>query len=166
MGVVILFSQYATKFGYVISDVQAGFPDVTLQSLETGEKVTAEFEYKARNFKYHKHDPDGCDFIICWENDWPDCPLRVVELKLVHDISDDEIIAEIAREFNRAVRPLEKGFKTGKHLKCRACGEPLGQVSRVKGKSAVAFGGAIIREGDIPCPSCGSIRRFVSCKRI
>jgi hypothetical protein len=27
------------------------------------------------------HDPAGCDIIVCWEHNWPECPLEVVELK-------------------------------------------------------------------------------------
>jgi hypothetical protein len=45
------------------------------------ERVAIEFEYKSSNFKQHKHDPKGCDIIVCWENDWKDCPLEIIELK-------------------------------------------------------------------------------------
>jgi hypothetical protein len=44
-------------------------------------KARIEFEFKASNFVEHGHDPAQCDFIVCWENDWPDCPLKVIELK-------------------------------------------------------------------------------------
>jgi len=27
------------------------------------------------------HDLKGCDLIVCWENNWPECPLEVLELK-------------------------------------------------------------------------------------
>jgi hypothetical protein len=29
----------------------------------------------------HGHPPDGCDLIVCWEHNWPESPLEVVELK-------------------------------------------------------------------------------------
>ena len=29
----------------------------------------------------HMHDPNGCDIIVCWEHNWPECPLEVIELK-------------------------------------------------------------------------------------
>jgi hypothetical protein len=29
------------------------------------------------------HDPSLCDVIACWEHDWFDCPLEVVELRRV-----------------------------------------------------------------------------------
>ena len=44
-------------------------------------KARIEFEYKASSFEQHGHDPERCDFIVCWENDWPDCPINVIELK-------------------------------------------------------------------------------------
>jgi hypothetical protein len=25
--------------------------------------------------------PAGCDTIVCWEHNWPDCPVEVLELK-------------------------------------------------------------------------------------
>jgi len=44
-------------------------------------RARIEFEFKASNFNEHGHDPDGCDFIVCWINDWPDCPITIIELK-------------------------------------------------------------------------------------
>jgi hypothetical protein len=29
------------------------------------------------------HPLDGCDGIVCWINNWPECPLEVIELKSV-----------------------------------------------------------------------------------
>jgi hypothetical protein len=29
------------------------------------------------------HSVDGCDGIVCWINNWPDCPLEVIELRTV-----------------------------------------------------------------------------------
>ena len=40
-----------------------------------------EFVYQSRNFRAHGHDPDQCDVIVCWEDNWPDCPVEVLELK-------------------------------------------------------------------------------------
>jgi len=36
---------------------------------------------RSSDFKAHKHPVNGCDLIICWEHDWKDCPLEVLELK-------------------------------------------------------------------------------------
>jgi predicted transport protein len=39
-----------------------------------------EFEFKSSGFKAHGHNPKECDIIICWDHDWPDCPIEVLEL--------------------------------------------------------------------------------------
>jgi hypothetical protein len=42
-----------------------------------------ELEQESRNFLKHGHDPNGCDLIVCWEHNWDECPLEVIELKSV-----------------------------------------------------------------------------------
>ena len=39
-----------------------------------------EFEHESRNFLKHMHPVKGCDLIVCWKHNWPECPLEVVEL--------------------------------------------------------------------------------------
>ncbi len=81
-GVIFLFSHLAKKrYGLRIERVQAGFPDC-LAFLGT-QRVRIEFEYRSRNFVLHGHDPEGCDWIVCWIHDWPSVPerIRVVELR-------------------------------------------------------------------------------------
>jgi hypothetical protein len=51
--------------------------------------VRIEFEYASRNFLEHQHDPKGCDIIVCWVHNWPECPewIEVIELsKIVKQI--------------------------------------------------------------------------------
>jgi hypothetical protein len=48
---------------------------------ERWQPVKIEFEYKSRNFLRHMHNPEGCDLIVCWSHNWPECPLEVIELK-------------------------------------------------------------------------------------
>ena len=43
--------------------------------------VKIELEYQSLNFLKHMHDVAGCDLIVCWEHNWPECPLEVIELK-------------------------------------------------------------------------------------
>jgi hypothetical protein len=31
----------------------------------------------------HLHPIEGCDLIICWKHNWPQCPLEVLELQKV-----------------------------------------------------------------------------------
>jgi len=42
---------------------------------EAARKATAPF----------RHDPAACDLIVCWEHNWPECPLEVIELRSVVD---------------------------------------------------------------------------------
>jgi len=42
--------------------------------------VKIEFERESRNFLRHGHLPSGCDVIVCWVHNWPECPVEVIEL--------------------------------------------------------------------------------------
>jgi len=83
-GVVLAFGMMAKELGYVVDSVAGAFPDC-IAKRRVGEKrweaVRIEFEFRSRNFVGHGHDPKGCDVIVCWEHDWPDCPIEVLELK-------------------------------------------------------------------------------------
>lgn len=48
-------------------------------------RVRIEFEFESRNFRDHGHPSNGCDVIVCWRHNWPECPsnLEVVELSRV-----------------------------------------------------------------------------------
>jgi hypothetical protein len=85
-GVVYLFGMVSRELGFSVEALQQGFPDCEGKYLhdknrELWAKARIEFEFRASNFREHGHDENECDVIVCWENDWPDCPLRVVELK-------------------------------------------------------------------------------------
>jgi hypothetical protein len=80
-GVVFLFGMVAKELGFVVQLVTTGFPDCEAMrqvGKDRFRKVKIEFEFKSRNFD---HDPSGCDIVVCWEHNWPDCPLEVIELK-------------------------------------------------------------------------------------
>ena len=83
-GVILIFGMLARELGFVVESVAPGFPDCTAKRRvgpKQWESVRIEFEFRSRNFVGHGHDPKGCDVIVCWEHDWPDCPLEVLELK-------------------------------------------------------------------------------------
>jgi len=85
-GVVFVFGMVSRELGFNIESVQQGFPDCEGKYLYDSKKnlwakARIEFEYKASNFEQHGHDPNQCDFIVCWVNDWPECPVDVIELK-------------------------------------------------------------------------------------
>jgi restriction system protein len=84
-GVIFLFSKIHEQLGMKIEAIQASFPDAKgrRKTSKGWEDIWIEFEYKSSQFKVHKHDPNECDIIICWEHDWKGCPLEVIELRKV-----------------------------------------------------------------------------------
>jgi hypothetical protein len=85
-GVVLLFGMMAEALGYVVESVGGEYPDCEAKrrvatAPERWQRVRIEFEWRSRNFRVHRHDPKGCDLIVCWEHDWPECPVEVVELR-------------------------------------------------------------------------------------
>jgi hypothetical protein len=84
-GVVLLFGMVAKELGYTVEAVQSGFPDCEAKrqiGLERWQRVHLEFEFESRNFRSHGHSLTGCDVIVCWQHNWPDCPphLEILEL--------------------------------------------------------------------------------------
>src|SRR6266852_4761393 len=89
-GVVYLFGMVSSELGLIVEAVQSAYPDCEAKRCVDSrqnrwQRVRVEFEFYSSNFKDHGHDPAGCDLIVCWEHDWPDCPLEVVELRRVID---------------------------------------------------------------------------------
>jgi hypothetical protein len=83
-GVVYLFGALSERLGFLVLRVQTEFPDCEAMRVVNGnrmQRVRIEFEYESRNFLRHMHEPAGCDLIVCWEHNWPECPVEVVELK-------------------------------------------------------------------------------------
>ena len=84
-GVIFLFSKIHDKLGINIEAIQAAYPDAKARrrTAKGWEDIWIEFEYKSSQFKIHKHDPKECDIIVCWEHDWKECPIEVIELKKI-----------------------------------------------------------------------------------
>jgi len=85
-GVVYLFGTRAEELGFTVLCLQTEFPDCEALRLVEGDRcqwVRIEFEYESRNFLKHMHDASGCDLIVCWRHNWPECPLEVLELRKV-----------------------------------------------------------------------------------
>lgn len=85
-GVVFLFGMIAFELGFVVEAIQTGFPDCEAKrridsKSDRWEKVRIEFEYKSRHFLDHGHDIKGCDLIVCWENNWVESNIEIIELK-------------------------------------------------------------------------------------
>jgi hypothetical protein len=85
-GVVFLFGMVSQELGFNIEAIQQGFPDCEGKYLYDDKKnlwakARIEFEYKSSAFREHGHNPEECDYIVCWINDWSDCPISVIELR-------------------------------------------------------------------------------------
>ena len=84
LGVLFLFGTVAAQLGFVVTWIQcSSFPDCEAMILVEGEKwqrIKIEFEHESRNFLRHMHDAKGCDLIVCWKHNWPECPVEVLEL--------------------------------------------------------------------------------------
>lgn len=85
-GVVFLFGMISKELGFVVESVQNPFPDCTAKRLidkrrRLWREIRIEFEFESRRFVKHDHAHPDCDVIICWEHNWPDCPIEVISLK-------------------------------------------------------------------------------------
>ena len=82
-GVVYLFGTMAERLGFVVMQIQSGFPDCeAMRRIDQfrWQRVFIEFEYESRNYRRHRHPMKGCDLIVCWKHNWPECPFEVLEL--------------------------------------------------------------------------------------
>ena len=83
--VVQMFGAIAGELGFEIIGNRSAFPDCearrkTATSRESYIKCLIEYEFSSSDFKKHKHPLTGCDLIVCWQHDWRECPIQVLEL--------------------------------------------------------------------------------------
>jgi hypothetical protein len=76
------------ELGFLVEAVHVSYPDCAAKRRvdrrrDRWQQVRIEFEYRSSHFRNHEHDLSECDVIVCWEHDWPDCPLEVIELRRV-----------------------------------------------------------------------------------
>ena len=82
-GVLFLFGKVAEDLNMYIEELRPEAPDAIARRF-TGkgwERLRVEFEQRSSDFKQSGRDAENCDLIICWEHDWPTCPLEVIELR-------------------------------------------------------------------------------------
>jgi len=90
-GVVALFVYFMDRLKdhkfVKIESIRAGFPDACVIEKEGNvcNRKYVEFEFKASKFREHvkskTHRTIKCDYVVCWENDYYSCPIKVIELK-------------------------------------------------------------------------------------
>ena len=100
LGVVFLFAALRKKFGVRVELIRAGFPDCIAR--QGTKRIRIEFEYKSRNFRTHKHPGKQCDWLVCWEHNWPDVHKHFKRLKVV------ELRREFGLGFNVWFQPVGK----------------------------------------------------------
>jgi hypothetical protein len=90
----------------IIDQVRTPFPDCLARNAESGQPIRIEFELYGRHFFQHRHDPNDCDMIVCWINDywgqWPD-NLCVVQLREVVRTKCPSIIEDISEREPRTL---------------------------------------------------------------
>lgn len=79
--VVAAFSIIARRLGFVILDLGTTFPDCRAREIDTQKEVRIEFEYRSSDFVAHGHPLDGCEMIVCWEQDVKLAQPKVIALK-------------------------------------------------------------------------------------
>ncbi len=88
-GVIYLFGVLAGRLGFSVETVRTAFPDCIAKrrvGLDDWQNVRIEFEYQSRSFPIHGHNPEGCDLIVCWTHNWPDCPKDMEVISLEQEI--------------------------------------------------------------------------------
>jgi hypothetical protein len=63
-------AQEHLPFAFAVTGIGTAFPDCQGIDPTTGRRVTIEFEVRSRSFLDHGHPARGCDYIVCWEDNW------------------------------------------------------------------------------------------------
>jgi hypothetical protein len=96
--VVVLFSLLLPHLPMrlELDEVREQFPDCLACRLNkdgTRTPVRIEFELFASNFIDHGHDPNGCDLIVCWEDDLAGFSVPRLPLRLLAETTSPPVIA-------------------------------------------------------------------------
>lgn len=84
MGVVALFIEFRNALGFPIVEViRTRFPDAAVfqEAAKGYVRKYIEFEFKSSGYKSHVKSKRKCHYVVCWEHDWKDCPVDVIELR-------------------------------------------------------------------------------------
>ena len=84
--VVQMFGSVAQELGFEIIGNRSAFPDCEARrklqtQRERYEKCLIEYEFSSGDYKKHRHTDVGCDLIVCWQHNWLECPIEVLELE-------------------------------------------------------------------------------------
>jgi hypothetical protein len=91
-GVVYLFGMISHEMGFIIESFVSEFPDCegkrcVDQEENQWEPIRIQFEYKSSDFKTRVsakgYNENQCDLIVCWNHNWEDSPIEVLELRSI-----------------------------------------------------------------------------------
>lgn len=140
-GVRKAFQQLHKEFGFskiLVSRTQ--FPDYVLKD-KKGKRVLAEAEFKATGARNHGREltDGGCDLIICWYDDWPDCPVEILELS--RRIIQPVAFSGFNRE-NEELRRISEAVKKYDAIteKARQLLKDIGEFVRRKDHQSITIG--------------------------
>lgn len=68
-------------FRLVVSSINDAFPDCQGFDPVTKKPIRIEFEVLSRNYLLHDHPMEGCDYIVCWRDNWPESPIPVISIE-------------------------------------------------------------------------------------
>jgi len=79
--VIFVFAKFHKQLGVKeIKSLKSHTSPDCVAIMEDGSEKRIEFEYKSSNFILHKHDPKGCDMIICWIDDAEKLSIPIIDL--------------------------------------------------------------------------------------
>jgi hypothetical protein len=84
-------AQEHLPFPFIVTAINDAFPDCEGIDPTNGKRITIELEVYSRSFLAHGHPlkladgSAGCDYIVCWEDNWPDSPVPVVSLRTLFE---------------------------------------------------------------------------------
>jgi hypothetical protein len=113
LGVVYLFAELAKRWRVRVAEIGASYPDCVAYQRVRGreQRIRIEFEFRSKNFARHGHDPRDCDWIVCWEHDWPEVPrgLQVVELRREFGLGFNVWILPLAPKWELQLTKMKRG---------------------------------------------------------
>jgi len=119
LGVIVQFAQQCKEQGWEIVSIRSQFPDAIIKPFDADRVYLVEFEFLASDFMLHKHDLRECDIIVCWLNDWADCPITIWGLSEdgswpnVENVTDEQIELYQLKQENTGLKKQIKKFASG-----------------------------------------------------
>jgi predicted transport protein len=148
-GVIFLFGKIAADLNMYVETIRPGYPDcIAKRYIGKGkwEDVRIEFEFRSADFTRHRHHPDDCDAIVCWEDDWTDRPKRieVIELRSIVEELPNPVLEEPDKVSELSEHNIDDLFK-GKNVRAiyddlhRHIAKIDGEVWRKVGERTITY---------------------------